>query len=433
MRAFILIWLGQLVSTFGTRASEFAIRIWVWEATGQATSIALVSFFSILPSIAIAVVGGVVVDRWNRKYVMMASDIVAALSTVAILLLYISDRLQTEHLFVLAVLSGAFGELQRIAYTSSMSVLVPPNQYTRASSMNSIVHYGAMVMAPALAGFLYYVIGLAGIATMDLVTFAIAIATLLAVRIPHPQQDASQQISTESFWQQFRLGIRYLRDRPSLLSVVAFAALFAFVHDLGGAVLTPMILARTDSNAKILGSIASAAGCGGVVGAIVVTVWGGTRRRIHGYLLGIAGAGISKIIFGLGQIPLVWLPAQFFSSLHFPLLESSQTSILLSKVSPQVQGRIFATRSILVKTASATATPLSGFLADRLLEPAMQPDAFLAGIFGSVVGTGTGAGMALLYVAASTGLLLIGLGGYIFAPLRQVEWLLPDGGGKAMP
>lgn len=431
MRTFIVIWLGQLVSTFGSFASNFAIRIWVWEATEQATSVALVSFFSLLPSIVIAAVGGLAIDRWNRKYIMIASDTVAALSTFTILLLYISDRLQTEHLFVLIAASGAFAELQRIAYTSSISLLVPPNQYTRASSMNSIIHYGAIIMAPALAGFLYYVIGLAGIATMDLITFAIAIATLLAVRIPHPQ-NASQQVATEPFWQQIRQGMRYLRDRPSLLSLVAFAALFAFVHDLGGSVLIPMILARTDSNTKILGSISSAAGCGGVVGAIVVTVWGGTRHRIHGYLLGIAGAGISKMIFGLGQTPLVWLPAQFFSSLHFPLLESSQTSILLSKVSLKVQGRIFATRSILMKSASAAATPLSGLLADRILEPAMQPGGSLAGLFGSVVGTGTGAGMALLYVTASTGLLLIGLGGYIFAPLRQVEWLLPDGGGKAM-
>jgi|GEM_PF-2975259 len=182
-----------------------------------------------------------------------------------------------------------------------------------------------------------------------------------------------------------------------------------------------MILARTNNDTRILGSISSAAGLGGVTGTVLLSIWGGSKRRINGFLLGMMGAGVSKTIFALGQGLMIWLPAQFCSSLNFPMLTSSSTAILLSKVKPDIQGRVFATESIMQQIVSAIAVFIAALLADHVFEPAMMPGGNFVPLFGNLFGTGKGAGMAILYVISSISLLLIGLSGYFVPQLRNVE------------
>lgn len=186
MQTFIIVWLGQLVSNIGSYMTNFAIKIWVWELTGQASALTLVVFFTQVPQVFIALFAGVIVDRCNRKVLIVLGDTVAGLSTITILLLYLTNHLQIWHLYVTGAVNGAFGQIQELAYSASIAMIIPKQQYTRASSMGSILHYGSSIFAPALAGVLYYVIGLTGILLIDLTTFAIAIGTVLLVHIPQP-------------------------------------------------------------------------------------------------------------------------------------------------------------------------------------------------------------------------------------------------------
>ena len=225
-----------------------------------------------------------------------------------------------------------------------------------------------------IAGVLYPIIGLGGILPIDLATFGIAIATLVWIRIPQPNEGRGQRaegrrgaevqesegvgangIRLGVFWKEITFGIRYIWQRDSLRTLLLVTALFWFAHDLGGAISNPMILARSDNNSQTLGAIFSLAGIGGVTGAVVLTAWGGTKRRVNGMLAGFMGAGVAKIIFGLGQSTTVWLPAQFFSSLNFPLLESSQTALWMESVTPRLQGRVFAANSFALELVSAIA------------------------------------------------------------------------------
>lgn len=425
MRTFVIIWFGQLISNIGSYMTYFAIKIWAWELTNQVTTLALLSFFTLIPSILITLISGLIVDRVNRKFLMIIGDSVAAISTVFIYYLSLTGQLHIWHIYVTGAVNGAFSEIQSLAYSTSISLLVPKQQYARATSMNSAIHYSSIIIAPALAGVLYYIVGLRGILLIDLVTFTIAIATILKIRIPQPKIIKQPQESI-GFWQEIIFGFRYLIVRPSLLAVIAAGSLFWFAHDIGATLSSPMILARTDNDARVLGSISSAAGIGGVTGTILLSISGGFKRRIHGLLLGMIGAGVSKTIFGLAQGLTIWLPAQFCSSLNFPMLTSSGQAIFLSKVRPDVQGRVFATESTIQQIVSAIAVFIAAFLADRIFEPAMMPGGGLTPLFGGLFGTGKGAGMALLYVISSLGLLLIGLIGYAFPRLRNVEAIVPD-------
>jgi len=424
MHTFIIIWLGQFVSTIGSQMTFFAITIWAWEKTGSATALALVSFFFFAPSILTSLLAGTIVDRVNRKVLMIISDTVTALATLAILLIYLSNTLQIWHLYIIAAVISPFNQIQQLSYQVSITTLVPKHHYTRASSMGSILSYGSSIIAPALAGSLYPMIGLVGIILIDLVTFVVAIATLAVVPIPQPKTKVS--LNSESWRKKLAFGFHYIGTRPSLLALLTITSLFWLFHDVGDAVYNPMILARTDGNAVILGQVASAAGVGGVTGAVLVSFWGGLRRRIHGILLGMIGAGASKILFGLGQMPLIWIPAQFCSSLNFPLLGSSNQAIWFAKVEPEVQGRVFAVSFFLRQIVSASGALFGGPLADYVLEPAMKPGGILAPLFGGIFGTESGAGIALLYVTCALCMMLIGLSGYAFGRLKDVEDIVPD-------
>ena len=410
--------------------SEFALTLWAWELTGSATALALVGFFSMLPSIVVSIFAGILVDRVNRKYLMILSDGIAAISTVAILVLHLTGNLAIWHLYLAASITGGFGQIQQLAYSTSITLLVSPLNYTRANSMNSVVHYGSNIIAPAIAGVLYPIVGLGGILPLDLASFTVAIATLIWIRIPQPVEETEEQGDNQTeeelsslaiFWSEVTFGIRYIWQQRGLRTLLIVTALFWFAHDLGAAVDEPMILARSENNARTLSSILSIAGIGGVMGAVVLTSWGGTKRRVNGMLIGFIGAGAAKTIFGLGQNLTVWLPSQFCSSLNFPLLESSQTALWMETVPSKLQGRVFATNSFVLELVSAIATLLAGPLSDRALEPAMQSQNSFSSLFAPIFGSGAGAGMALLYVGCAIAMFLIGVAGFKLPQLARLE------------
>jgi MFS transporter, DHA3 family, macrolide efflux protein len=429
MQTFIILWLGQTVSIIGSSMTAFAFTIWVWELTHQATALALFGFFIQVPQVLIAPIAGVIVDRWNRKLLMMFGDTVSGLLTIIISVLYTTNNLHLWHLYLAVAIKGIFEQFQELAYSASISTMLPKQHYSRASSITFLASSGSSIIAPAIAGFLYTIIGLAGILTIDIITCAIAVITVLRVNIPQPivtEAIIKNRSNSSNIRQDISFGFHYIAARPSLFAMLALFALFGFAHDIGDSLYSAMILARTNNNPTILGYIASAAGIGGIVGALLMSSWGGFKHRIQGVLLGIIGTGLSKIVFGLGQTLFILTSAQFCSSLNYPMIGSSNDAIWLSKVRPDLQGRVFATRSMVLFLTSAIATLIAGLLADYIFEPAMMPGGTLSPIFGSIFGTKKGAGMALMYVISSLSLVIIGLSGYAFRSLRDLETILPD-------
>jgi MFS family permease len=411
VRTFFILWFGQLVSTIGTYMSGFALELWVWETTGSATALALMGFFFQVPRIVINLVSGVLVDRLNRKYLMLLGDGVAAIATLLLLWLSLSDQLQVWHLYLTTLIISIFSQLQELAYSASLSLLVPAQHYTRASSMGSALHYGALILAPAFAASLYSTLGVSGLLGIDVVTFWVAIATLLSRSIPQPS--AVDSPSAKSLRSDLSSGFRLLWNQRPLRNLLFLLLPFWFVHDLGENLYAPMILARTGGSAIVLGQIGTAAGIGGVVGAIAVSLWGGFKQSWRGVFSGMMGAGLSKMTVGLGRIPSVWLPAQFCSSCNFPLMDSSETAIWMAQVAPEMQGRIFAANLLLGQCLSALAAIVAGPLGDRWLEPAMTSPTRLSQLLGGIFGTTDGAGFALIYTGCAGWMVAIGLWGYL--------------------
>ena len=426
MFGFTIVWLGQIVSVLASTMSQFALTIFMYEETGSATALGLMQVFFITPFLIISPIAGVMIDRYNRKMMMMVSDLGAGLATLAILALQAAGLLEYWHLYVTSIVYGLGMAFQWPAYSAAISTMVPKEQLGRANGMMSLIEAGPGVIAPILAGAVLPLIELSGILVFDVVTFILAIGALLVVHIPQPTRTVEGSQAKGGMLQEAAYGFKYIFARPSLLGLqmIFFAGnLFA---GIAFTVLAPMILSRTGNDSLMLGSAQTAGAVGGLVGGVLMSAWGGFKRRSHGVLLGWIWSGLSMAILGLaGGLP-VWIIGMALSSIVIPLVNGSNQAIWQSKVAPDVQGRVFSARRLIAWFTNPISPIIAGTLADYVLEPAARAQTGLPATFAWLVGTGPGAGMGLLIVLCGLASAMVGLLGYFIPAIYDAEAILPD-------
>ncbi len=427
MFGFTIVWIGQVVSLLGTQMSAFALTIWAYELTGSATALALVGFFFVTPMLVFSPIAGAIVDRSNRKWMMALSDLAAGMATVGVLILYLTGHLQIWHLYIANAVMGLFQAFQWPAYSAAISVMLPKEHYGRANGMMSLAESGSGIFAPLLAGAVLGIVGLGGVLLIDIASFLFAIAALVAIHVPQPPVTQEGIRGRGNLLQEAAYGFRYILARPSLLGLQIIFLLGNFFASLSYGVLAPMILARTGNNELAYGSVSSAGAAGGLVGGLVMSAWGGPKRRVHGVLAGWALASLlDGVLMGLGRGVPVWIVASFLGALFVPIINGSNQAIWQAKVAPDVQGRVFSIRRMIAWFVNPLALLIAGPLADFVLEPSMRTGGSLTGTFGWLVGTGPGAGIALMFIFSGLVTLLVGLGGYAVPAIREAETRLPD-------
>lgn len=427
MLGFSIVAIGQAISLIGSGMTQFAIIIWAWQETGQATSLALAGFFGFAPVVLISPLAGALVDRWNRKLVMMLSDLAAGVGTIALLLLFSTDLLHIWHIYALAAFVGVFQAFQWPAFSAAISLMVPKEQYARANGMLELARAGSGILAPVLAGAVIGFASISWVFIVDIVSFSFAVGALLIIHVPEPETTAEGTQSRGSIWKEAAYGFKYIWERPSLFWLQMVFFFINITATFGFTVMAAMILARTNDDTVILGSVQSAGAVGGVVGGLLLSTWGGPKRRIHGVLLGMIGVSIfSSVMLGFGRGLTIWAVGMFLGSLFLPILNGSNQAIWQAKVAPDLQGRVFSVRRLIAQIAAPVAMLLAGPLADYVFEPAMMEGGVLVPAFGSLLGTAPGAGMALMFIISGVLGIFVGLGGYLFPLIRDVEDRLPD-------
>src|SRR4030065_802558 len=217
MFGFSIVWFGQIISLLGTSMTGFAMTIWAYEKTNAATALAMVGFFFVAPMLIASPFAGAIVDRSNRKMMMMISDIASGIATIVLLSLYSSGHLEIWHLFITSAFQGVFQSFQWPAYSAAISTMIPKEQYGRANGMLSLADTASNIFAPILAGALLGIIGFSGILLIDIATFVIAIGALLLVHIPQPKITEEGRQAQGSIFKEALYGFRYILMRPPLL------------------------------------------------------------------------------------------------------------------------------------------------------------------------------------------------------------------------
>ena len=422
MRTFWTVWVGQLVSQVGTAMTGFAMTIWVYQESRSVTRLAIMLLSISLPGILLAPTAGVIVDRINRRTVMLLADTAAGLGSLSLAVLFFTDSLVYWQILPIVAVSSAASAFQEPAYRAAIPTIVPKAQLGRANGLGELGPAVGTLVAPAIAGGLLLAVGLGAVLAVDFLTFAVAAVTLLVVRFPDVREPA---VERRSMWNKFREGIDYLRHRRGLLGLLMVAAGLNFVLTFANVLWIPVFLSFM--NEAELGVVMALIGGAMVVGSLVMGAWGGPRRRVRGMLVLMSTGGLGLMIAGMRPDPVVAVGGSLLLMLVVPIVNGTSQTLWQTKVTPALQGRVFSTRRMIASSVTPIAFVAAGPVADGLFEPLLATDGALAStLIGDIWTVGPGRGSALLISAVGLAVVVIAAVAWATPSVRNLEEDIPD-------
>jgi MFS transporter, DHA3 family, macrolide efflux protein len=368
-RPFFFIWTGQAFSLLGSMLVQFALVWWITKTTGSATLLATSTLIAMLPGIVVGPFAGALVDRWNRKRVMIAADGLIALLTLGLIYLYIIGAMQIWHIFVISFLRGAAGAFHWPAMQASTSLMVPKEQLSRVAGMNQTLNGAMNIISPPLAALLIGIMPLQAVLAIDVATAAVAVSCLFFVHIPQPvRQAAATPSGQQSVLADVRDGIRYMWHWPGLFAMMIIAALINFLVNPAFALMPILVTKHFGGNAIQLGGLESVWGFGVVAGGLLLSVWGGFRRRMLTSTTGLVAMGLGIFTIGLAPSTAFWMAVAGMTLAGFmnPICNGPIFAILQDVVAPDMQGRVFTVVGSIAGIMSPLSLIVAGPIADAI-------------------------------------------------------------------
>jgi len=413
----------QAVSLIGSQISQYAVGIAVFRATGHATPLALVAFFSATPGIVLGGFAGALADRFDRRTLMLVANLGFAVVSGLLLVSFATGAFQLWHLYALTLAASVFAAFERPAFQASVTMLVPDSHRDRANAIGQMTGPAAGVIAPAAAGVLYAVVGVTGSIAIDIASFFAAIAVLAIVRIPRPAETTEGRAMRAPVWREVFDGFRYLGAHPALLGFCGYVCAVNFFANMVMVLLTPYVLARTGSALR-LGVLLAVMNVGWIAGSLLISAGFRVGSRMNTVMLGIIGAGFFLGVVGIAQRPEALGASLFLEMFVLAFANAPFWSMMQAKVAPDVQGRVFATYIQVILLMAPLDYLIAGPLADRVFEPARRLPLWRSVAW--LVGSGPGAGMGLMFVVAGVLILAFSLAAYAVPAVRRLETDLPD-------
>jgi MFS transporter, DHA3 family, macrolide efflux protein len=421
-RSFLTMWLAQSISSAGSRLTFYAFGIWWFQQTGLTTPIFLTTLAVFVPSVLLSPLAGVIVDRNDRRTIMMRVNLTHIFTHSAMLLLIATGEKSIAPLLLLLVISGCADTFQYPAFYSSISLLVPKEQLGQANGLYATSGGAVDIISPLLGALLVSSIGMVGILLIDLATYVVECAVLFWLRIPRPEVSSVGAAMKGGVLAQARQGFEFIFARGGLFSLQLVLVAYNFFNSLVQNLQVPLVLSRI-SLPEVVGLITASYGLGVILGGLYMTKTGGTQPKVHGVFLGVGLSGlVGMTLFGVAQSLLVWMLANLIFGFCLPILSASSQSIWQQKTPMDIQGRVFAARRLISHISIPIAYALGGFLSDGLATPAF------ANFEGSawLLGGSSGRGYAAMFVICGVCMALAGFGAYLRPAARNVERDVPD-------
>ncbi len=361
-KPFFTVWTGQVFSLLGSGLVQFALVWWLTQTTGSAVVLATSTLAAILPGVVLGPFAGALVDRWNRRLVMIVADSAIAGLTIFLALLFWLGVIQPWHVFVILFLRSLGGVFHYNAMSASTSLMVPEKHLARVAGLNQTLQGVLNIATPPLGALLLGLLEMYYVLAIDVVTAAIAVTTLLFVAIPQPQRkDASEVVTPRVLLRDVREGLRYVTAWPGLLAILAMAMVINFLFTPASALMPLLITNHFHGTAWHLGAMESFWGIGAVVGGLLLSLWGGFRRKVFTSMTGLIGMGTGALLTGLAPESAFVMGVVGYTIAGFmnPITNGPLLAFLQSRVAPEMQGRVFS----LVQSGCAAMMPLGTLVA----------------------------------------------------------------------
>ncbi|MFY1661561.1 amino acid adenylation domain-containing protein [Micromonospora sp. WMMD1274] len=425
MGRFMAITTGQLISSTGSALTAFALPIWLFNRTGSVANLGLLWALALICGVLMLPVAGALVDRVSRRRIMMTASCFAGSVQLVLATLLWTDNLVLWHIYMLVALSSVAGSFQRIAFQSAVPQLVPKRYLGHAMGITQLSTGVATLLMPAFAAGLLATIELKGILLVDVASYVFAVLTLAVVRFP----DALGWRPRERLLVAIANGMRYSWRHRGFRLMLGYFALGNIFLAPALVLITPLVLSF--GSPTQVAQVALAEAVGAVLGGVLMSLWGGPRkRRMIGVLVGNLGTAIGCVLIGLDASVAMICVGFCWLAMSMTTAQSIYATIVQVKVPQRFHGRVFS----LNQTISWSTLPIGFALlapgATALFEPMLAPGGALAGSVGAVIGTGPGRGIGFAYICFGVALILITLGGFAIRLLRrfdiEVEDSLPD-------
>ena len=367
---FFTIWTGQAFSILGSHLVGFAFVWHLTETTGSATVLTIGTLLNVLPMIIISPIAGALVDRWNRKMIMILFDSITALFTILIAILFYLDIAQIWHIYLAMLIRSACGQFQWAAISASTSLMVPKESLPHIAGANQALQGVVNIIGPALGAFLIAVLPIHGVLSIDVITAFMGIVPLFFFTIPQPVRkfgntDATQKIKT-SVWRDFIEGFQYVLTWKSLMGIILIAMLVNFLINPAFALLPLVITNHFSKGAYELGFINSVYGIGVILGGLALSAWGGFKNRILTSLVALIFAGGGVLAIGLAPSSQFLLAVGGMALFGFfiPMVNGPLFAAMQAKVEPEIQGRVFS----LLHAGAGLTSPLGLIIAGPIAD-----------------------------------------------------------------
>jgi len=367
MAPFLVIWVGQAVSLLGSQLVQFALIWYLTETTGSATVLATASLVGYLPTVFLGPLIGTLIDRWNRKRILIFSDAAIAGATVFLAILFALDLIQLWHIYTILFIRSLGSAFHSPTMTASTTLMVPKKHLSRIQGMNEILYGSLGILAPVTGAILLSVLPMQGILGIDIGTALLAITPLLFLHVPQPEITTRPKQVTSIFGS-FVDGLRYLRSQPALWMITLSHTIIYFLMVPAYTLLPILVTDQFAGAAPQLAWLQSAGAAGIIAGGLLLSLWGGFKKRVITMLCGTVVSGLSWIVVGLSPSNglLVVIGGLFIGTAANSVMVGSVRAIWQAVIPPEMQGRLFSIGGSLVTAVTPIGLAIAGPVADSI-------------------------------------------------------------------
>ena len=367
---FFTIWTGQAFSLLGSQLVSFAVIWWLTQTTGSATVLATASLVGLVPQVVLGPLTGALVDRWNRRLTMIFADGSIALATIALAVLFALGHVQVWQVYALLFIRSVGGGFHWPAMQASTSLMVPKEHLARIQGLNQMLQGGMSIASAPLGALLLAVLPMEGILAIDVFTAMLAIIPLLFFQVPQPERldfQAGSLVKT-SVWADLLAGLRYVWSWPGLMLIGVMATIINFLLTPAFSLLPILVTKHFNGQAIQLATLESFSGIGFIVGGLVLSAWGGFKRRIMTSLLGLFAMGAGCLVMGL--LPpsafVIAVGTMLFLGIINPIVNGPLLAAVQAAVAPEMQGRVFTLINTMASGMSPIGLMIAGPISDKL-------------------------------------------------------------------
>jgi DHA3 family macrolide efflux protein-like MFS transporter len=353
MASFLVMFSGQAFSLFGSRLVQFALVWYLTEQTKSPTVLATASIAALLPQVFIGPFAGALVDRWNRKTVMMIADTLVALSVLFLALIFRTGSIQVWHIYAVMMFRAAGGAFQWPAMQASTSMMVPKEHLSRVAGLNQSLNGLVAISAPPVGALLLELISIEWILTIDVATAILAVGPLLFITVPQPDHKAG---SATGVLGDMKEGFTWILSQKGLLIIMLMSLCINLFTTPTFTMLPLLITEVLQGGAIELAWIQSANGLGMIIGGIVLGVWGGFKSKVNTAFSGLLMASVGLLLFSQTPPNMLWMGVAsiFIFGFMNSIANSSFFSLLQAMIPHEMQGRVFT----LIISTSVAVSPL---------------------------------------------------------------------------